>query len=426
MLISALSANRAAAQGPVAANGIAVGGTVPDLFWSHPFNGKGDDQISMSRFKGKLIILDFWATWCSPCVAMIPKMDSLQKVFGEKIQFVSVAYQDGKTVLPFLSKLEQQKGRKFDIPNVVGDKYLVRLFPHQSLPHYVWIDGNGKVLAITDYDVLSASSIRLMFDKPVVGLALKDELAESSAGVPVKDSANNGIRFLSSLKGYQKGAASELRTEWVNDSAAFRLQALNVPVLNLFWYAYSSPVFEVKKYMKYDVADTSVFTTHTRGKACRDWLKLHGLTYEMVIPKERLTEFWSVIQADLVRMFPQYTLERGKELRDVLVLRRMGKGKDFASARKDYSMKGSVVGIEMKGGSFEVLVNNLNKFWLQHLDTPVIDETGYKDRVDIKIDGNMVSVPEINKSLAVYGLELSPAKRKVDIYIIHDTKTKAL
>jgi len=424
LLVFALSANGAAAQVPVPANGIAIGGMVADVFWTQPFQGEGNGQILMSRYKGKLIILDFWATWCGPCIAMIPKMDSLQKAFGKQIQFISVAYQDRKTVLPFLSKLSQQRGRGFDIPGVLGDKFLVQLFPHKALPHYVWIDGTGKVVAITDYNAVTAASIRKMLEKPGSGLPLKDELLESGGQAVASEGIADDVRFLSSLRGYQAGAASEYKTEWINDSAAFRLRIVNLSPLNLFWYAYSTPVFEAKKYMKYEIADTSVFTTKSRGQATRDWVRKHGLTYELIVPKARMGEYWKLIQGDLVRMFPQYTLKKGKELRDVLVLRRIGPGKSFASASKSYSMKGSAVGIEMKGGSFEVLVNNLDKFWLQNLKTPVVDETGYKGRVDIKIDGNMVDVPSINRSLSAYGLELAAAKRNVEVFTIHDTKTR--
>jgi len=424
LLVFALSANGAAAQVSVPANGIAIGGMVPDVFWTRSFQGEGDEQIVMSHYKGKLIILDFWATWCSPCIAMIPKMDSLQNAFDKQVQFISVAYQDRKTVVPFLSKLAQQQGRRFDIPGVLGDKFLGKLFPHKALPHYVWIDGAGKVVAITDYNAVNAASIRKMLEKPGSGLPLKDELLESGGQAGASSEIADDVRFLSSLRGYQAGAASEYKTEWINDSTAFRLRIVNLSPLNLFWYAYSTPVFEAKKYMKYEIADTSSFTTKSRGQATRDWVRKHGLTYELIVPKARMGEYWKLIQGDLMRMFPQYTLQKGKELRDVLVLRRKGNGKSFASESKTYSMKGSAVGIEMKGGSFEVLANNLDKFWLQNLKTPVVDETGYKGRVDIKIDGNMVDVPSINRSLSAYGLELAAAKRNVEVFTIHDTKTR--
>lgn len=425
LLISTLSANRAAAQVSAPINGITIGSVVPDVFWSYPFQGEGDEQILMSHFKGKLIILDFWATWCSPCIAMIPKTDSLQKIFDKQLQIVSVAYQDKKTVAPFLSKLEQQQGRRFDIHGIIGDKFLGQLFPHKALPHYVWIDGNGKVVAITDYSAVTASSVHKLLEKPHSGLPLKDELLISGQrGVPSAKIADDNFLFLSSLKGYQEGAASEYKTEWINDSTAFRLRIVNLSPLNLFWYAYSTPVFEAKKYMRYEIADTSAFTIRSRGQATRDWVRKHGLTYELIVPKSRLGEYWKLIQMDLVRMFPQYTLEKGKELRNVLVLRRKGNGASFASRSGTYSMKGSAVGIEMKGGSFEVLANNLDKFWLQSLKTPILDETGYKGRVDIKIDGNMVDVLSINHSLSTYGLELAEAKRMVEVFVIHDTKTK--
>ncbi|MBE9603202.1 TlpA disulfide reductase family protein, partial [Pedobacter sp. MC2016-24] len=43
-----------------------------------------------SDFRGKLVILDFWNTHCSPCVKELPGMDSLQKEFGRKIAIIPV------------------------------------------------------------------------------------------------------------------------------------------------------------------------------------------------------------------------------------------------------------------------------------------------------------------------------------------------
>ncbi len=87
---------------------IGIGQHIPDIpltyyYQDKPVNGK------LSDFRGKLLIIDFWATWCSPCVAMLPKMEQLQSQFADKIQFLPVTYQQATVVLPFLqnTKLHQ-------------------------------------------------------------------------------------------------------------------------------------------------------------------------------------------------------------------------------------------------------------------------------------------------------------------------------
>jgi thiol-disulfide isomerase/thioredoxin len=111
----------------------------------------------ISDFQGKLLILDFWATWCSPCVAMRPKMEELQQQFNGKIQFLSVTYQKAEEVLPFLEKI--QKDKPSILPEIMDDKILYRFFPHVYLPHYVWVDQTGKVKAITGFNEVTKSNI---------------------------------------------------------------------------------------------------------------------------------------------------------------------------------------------------------------------------------------------------------------------------
>jgi thiol-disulfide isomerase/thioredoxin len=68
---------------------IRIGETCPDVALSPIVNFK-TSHATIADFKGKLLILDFWATWCAPCVSMIPVTDSLQKEFEGKIQILSV------------------------------------------------------------------------------------------------------------------------------------------------------------------------------------------------------------------------------------------------------------------------------------------------------------------------------------------------
>ena len=52
---------------------------------------KNNKQVSLSDFKGKYVLLDFWATWCRPCIAEIPNLKKIKKDFGgEKFEIISV------------------------------------------------------------------------------------------------------------------------------------------------------------------------------------------------------------------------------------------------------------------------------------------------------------------------------------------------
>jgi cytochrome c biogenesis protein CcmG/thiol:disulfide interchange protein DsbE len=51
----------------------------------------GEKSVTLSQFRGKPVVLNFWATWCPPCVQEIPSMVQLQKQLGDKVVILAVS-----------------------------------------------------------------------------------------------------------------------------------------------------------------------------------------------------------------------------------------------------------------------------------------------------------------------------------------------
>ena len=93
-LLIAMSAH-AAAQTPAGA--CAANGKPAKLNFT--FKDVDGRKVSLSAFKGKVIILDFWATWCVPCKAEIPGFIELQKKYGDRgLQIVGLSVDEVHTV----------------------------------------------------------------------------------------------------------------------------------------------------------------------------------------------------------------------------------------------------------------------------------------------------------------------------------------
>ncbi|MGH1365177.1 MAG: TlpA family protein disulfide reductase [Calditrichia bacterium] len=82
----------------------ASGDRAPDLHLS-VFKPDSVEINDWSDLAGKVVVIDFWATWCTPCIASFPHLNQLVKAFSDKdIVFISLTYEPGNLISPFLEK----------------------------------------------------------------------------------------------------------------------------------------------------------------------------------------------------------------------------------------------------------------------------------------------------------------------------------
>jgi peroxiredoxin len=100
------------------------------------------EKIRLSDYKGKVVILDFWATWCPPCRKEIPGFVDLQARYGAKgVEVVGVTLDQGwEPVRPFM------KAQKINYTVVMGDMNVVRSYGNiTSIPTTFVIDREGVI-----------------------------------------------------------------------------------------------------------------------------------------------------------------------------------------------------------------------------------------------------------------------------------------
>jgi len=170
---------------PVRRDTLIVGKPAPEIGLTS-LDGK---TIWLKSFQGKPVLLDFWATWCGPCVESMP---SVKKLYSEAAKYGLILLSideddDAIRAADFLSQNNEIW------PNFHDDGEVVRLFPNEGIPHFVLIDSAGTV-------VFSKSS----FDEAAIRaaiVALGPEFASvaatstSSSANPVSNSPKNAARF---------------------------------------------------------------------------------------------------------------------------------------------------------------------------------------------------------------------------------------
>jgi thiol-disulfide isomerase/thioredoxin len=122
---------------------------------SHPLVGKpapnfkhknlAGETVQLEKLKGKVIVLDFWATWCGPCMQTMPLLDQMMAEFdSSKVQLYAVNIQEAKNRINLaLSRLKIDPEVLLDEEGEVGNAYQAN-----AIPQTVIIDAEGNVVKV--------------------------------------------------------------------------------------------------------------------------------------------------------------------------------------------------------------------------------------------------------------------------------------
>jgi len=111
-------------------------------------------RVSLESFEGKPVLLDFWATWCAPCVESLPTLERIYKETADKgLVVLSIDNdEDPRTATEFLAK------RKDPWMNFHLTDEVATAFPEHGIPYFVLVDASGKV--VYSYQGLDEAGLR--------------------------------------------------------------------------------------------------------------------------------------------------------------------------------------------------------------------------------------------------------------------------
>ena len=130
----------------------------PDISWKDA----NDNKVTLELFDGKVVLLNFWASWCPPCIRELPSINRLQaKLGGDKFTVIALNIDRGGK--PIASRFKQKlKLDKLDL-HVDQKNAVARLLKIKALPTTIVFDSKGrevgKMEAAAEWDTKEALSL---------------------------------------------------------------------------------------------------------------------------------------------------------------------------------------------------------------------------------------------------------------------------
>ena len=138
----------------------------------------------LAEYRGRPLVLNFWATWCEPCRREIPLLQALHRDRGETVQIVGVAVDFQKDVLPYA------KARGITYPQLMGEKdglAAVNAFGMDTaFPFTIFADSGGNIVAVKVGELHADDARLILADVAAVDagkLGLADARSAVSAGL---------------------------------------------------------------------------------------------------------------------------------------------------------------------------------------------------------------------------------------------------
>jgi thiol-disulfide isomerase/thioredoxin len=380
--------------------------------------------LELKELRGKLVILDFWSTGCMGCIKSFPKVDSFQRLFKDKIQYLLICRESNDSLKKFFDKRKLIKIP--DVPMLTADTLLWKLFPSDGLPYHVWVDQEG----IVRYKLSSASTSKVSIENFLKGKKMELVAYRGRKTIPglvnqMYEPSLQTISYITKCITYEKTGFSN---ELMDRSAVISLKC--APVQALFNIAFSETTtrFHFPFQKEFIIRDSSKFFLPANTEDALIWYEENYYDYVLLVPKEKEKEKFSIMRQDLLRFFD---IEAKVEQRIMkgYVLTKLPTFHVTCSngAPEDLFFVSTILGSVsskiryLKNKPFSLFSIRLGTQLQIKYNVPFKDETGYTDNVDIGLSAEAfegLNIEILNKELVTYGLKIVEKDLPVDVLVL--------
>lgn len=363
-------------------------------------------KIDLKQLEDKVVILDFFDTFCGTCIQTMPKLQKLQDKLKDKVQIITVGWQDKATLDKFFEQNEFLKEKRVNLPVIYSDVYLKERFPHQSVPHVVFIF-KGKVQAITGNKVITEEHILALNNKGTIDLPLKDDYGKGN--LMGLGRSEMEVKGAISFSGYQNGVPFESYRRKLDSvtglqKTSFYNMSIYSAVMSIWAKIEKSDYIPRPERLLLKVKDPNRYDdTANVGDI---WYAQNAISYERLDAIQRTDSAQArLLLQDLHAFLGIRTYKTMKNI-ECLILK--------PCSVIPYKGKEPLNGLTFEGSSvLAVMLDMGAKF------PPVLDLV--KSKVVIKL-GKYSGLDELNEQLAAYGIAAEIGKGEQEVLVIEEVE----
>lgn len=344
--------------------------------------------LPLPDLTGKVVVLEFWATWCVPCVAAISHLNKIAADFDKKdVVFISVTPEDLETVKRFVVNRPIRGYIAIDPNRAVLDSYRVKSFPHT-----VVIDRKGQVVCVTDPAELSSEMLRDVLAEKDVACTPRSRSLPWSADRPPSGSAAASPIASVQIFPHRAGNVSISGTSTSKKAKGWSIQQIVA-------YAYDWPRSRIR--LDHSKSNELYDVEVTTGESC-----VQG---PQSVLRAVLEPVLGVRVSKIPREVDAYELRIRKG-----GMHRMVRAAVTGEASGVFDQEGHVQGFNLTMPATAMAMERI-------LEIPIIDHTELGGRFDWEVSYDTSDRSTlIERITSALGLELVPAKHTIEFIEILD------
>ena len=399
-----------------------IGDSMPPMTFSNIFNKPGS-SISLSDYKGKLIIIDFWNRWCGTCIEAFSKMEKLQNEFGEKIKILLVTNDKAEEVAKLFKRFKQPA-----LTIISNDSMLNNMFPHAAVPHHVWINPDGRIQFITDGYNATARNVSKVLDGKDVKLHIKNEATDVDEDSDLWKEGNGRLQKYITNYSFAMTKINEIAStgftflkDTVNNTCGFKF--VNTSLLDLYKVAFGGSIdyqnkdFAKNNRIQFNVSGGSeIFEYPVETDSIPGWEEKNFVCYESKWRIHNDSLAYRCLQDDVNRFFPFLVKVETKEV-PCYILKKAGNFNSLKSGSKEKVYEYTDTSFILKNMAVSIIIESLNGLEL-FKSSPVIDETNDSSPINIHLRKAFTDIAILKKQLLKNGFILEEGKRNMKMLVI--------